>query len=57
MKEEVFDGADAFVIEGLRALGPIPAIDAMGVFNVSGFMDSATDEPAAIANYSVRNSR
>jgi hypothetical protein len=37
-------------------LVPIPAIATMGVFRVSGFMDSATDEPATIANYSVRNS-
>jgi hypothetical protein len=38
-------------------LGPIAVIAAMGDFKVSGFMDSAMDEPAAIANYSVRNSR
>jgi hypothetical protein len=39
--------------EGLGAFGPIPAIATMVDLRVSGLMESATDEPATIANYSV----
>jgi len=38
-------------------LGPIPAIAEMGVFKLIACMEFATDAPATIANYSVRNLR